>query len=67
MDGQPVILKLTKPGLKIRHRRTNATVPKVHDYLLSIVLLNDCHSELSTKKKKKKKKLSSSLAISVSM
>nr|POE99849.1 dna topoisomerase 1 [Quercus suber] len=27
-DGQPVILKLTKPGLKIRHRRTNATVPK---------------------------------------
>ena len=55
MDGQPVILKLTKPGLKIRHRRTNATVPKVHDYLLSIVLLNDCHSELSTKKKKKKK------------
>ncbi|KAM4074460.1 hypothetical protein ACB094_10G094900, partial [Castanea mollissima] len=27
-DGQPVILKLTKLGLKIRHRRTNATVPK---------------------------------------
>ncbi|KAF3957957.1 hypothetical protein CMV_017077 [Castanea mollissima] len=30
-DGQPVILKLTKPGLKIRHRRTNAPVPKHND------------------------------------
>ncbi|KAM4109076.1 hypothetical protein ACJW30_03G094700 [Castanea mollissima] len=27
-DSQPVILKLTKPGLKIRHRRTNAPVAK---------------------------------------
>lgn len=27
-DGQPMILKLTKFGLSVKHRRTNASVPK---------------------------------------
>lgn len=28
-DGQPVLLKLSKSGFTVRHRRTIATVPKV--------------------------------------
>ncbi|KAI3758390.1 hypothetical protein L6452_05951 [Arctium lappa] len=29
-DGQPVVLKLARAGLSVKHRRTQAPVPKVH-------------------------------------